>query len=299
MKKVSLITPNYNHAKFLPEYFESILSLSHRPDEIIIIDDKSTDNSVEIIKSYQNTIPEIVLLKNEANRGVHYSFNYGIDQAKYDLVAMSAADDIFFPDFFAKCLSLFRQHPDLALVFADMVRFQNIKPYQFERLKFHPSNSPQIFTPDDFVKIHKRNPTFCICSCTVYKKSILLNYGKYDVNLKSICDYFLNAKIAFQHPVGYIPEPLTGFRLVNQSYGRSFRFQLKNRLHLLDYMMNQLWMHENKSFRKKMIDSGYLAWNGYFFLLYVILHPYYWPYFLLFAYQIVRHKFEMKKLNLS
>lgn len=48
-----------------------------------------------------------------------------------------------------------------------------------------------------------------------------------------------------------------------------------------------------------MINSGYLAWNGYFFLLYVILHPSYWQYFFLFTYQIIRLKLEMRKLNLS
>lgn len=184
MNKISLITPNYNHAKYLPEYFESILSLTYRPDEIIFIDDKSTDNSIEIIKFYQSKIPEMILLQNEINRGVHYSFNFGITQAKHDLVALSAADDIFFPDFFLRCLSLFTEQPELALVFTDMMRFQDVKPYHFERLRFFPSHSPQFFKPDDLVKINKENPTFCISSSTLYKKNIMLDCGKYDQKLK-------------------------------------------------------------------------------------------------------------------
>ena len=63
--RLSVIVPNYNHAQYLPEAVNAILNQSCRPMEVIVIDDCSTDNSVEVIEAFIRQDPIIRLYRNE------------------------------------------------------------------------------------------------------------------------------------------------------------------------------------------------------------------------------------------
>ena len=69
MPKVSTIIPVYNNSKYLEDCFNSLVSQTLKDIEIIAIDDASTDNSYEILKSYQEKYPNIHVYKNETNKG--------------------------------------------------------------------------------------------------------------------------------------------------------------------------------------------------------------------------------------
>ncbi|MCK5171032.1 MAG: glycosyltransferase family 2 protein [Bacteroidales bacterium] len=96
---VSIILPCYNEGKTIGKAIESLLSLDYPKNmlEIIIVDDKSTDNSVEIIRSYLKKNKNIKLIINKRNSGkAAEPTNIGIRAAKYDLVALSDSDS--FPE---------------------------------------------------------------------------------------------------------------------------------------------------------------------------------------------------------
>ena len=83
--KVSVVTPNYNGLKFLNNYFETLLIQSRFIEEIIIIDNASTDGSIEFIEEFMDSSNypiKIVLIKNEDNLGFAPAVNQGIEQAK-------------------------------------------------------------------------------------------------------------------------------------------------------------------------------------------------------------------------
>jgi cellulose synthase/poly-beta-1,6-N-acetylglucosamine synthase-like glycosyltransferase len=65
----SVLIPNYNHAAYLPECLDSVVSQSCQPDAIYVIDDASTDNSVEVIRSYVQRFPHVHLTPKSKNRG--------------------------------------------------------------------------------------------------------------------------------------------------------------------------------------------------------------------------------------
>jgi len=290
-KPLSTIIPNYNHAKYLPECLESILSQSYKPDEILIIDDGSTDNSVQVIQEFQKRVPEIVLVRNEKNIGVHRTFNKALRLVKNTLIAPFAADDFIFPGFFEKAMALFVKNEDLAIVFADNVNFYDKKPYQFITNKVHICSEPKIFQPQEFINtLRKTNFYIASCAC-IYNKDIVLKYGGYNEQLLSLTDYYLNAQIAFRHPIGYIPEPMAAYRLVSNSYGASIRFAWRKRLTLLDTIMTTLVKKEDRAFRISFFRSGLLSFNGYFMLLYLFLHPKYWIHFPFIFYKVMKRKF--------
>lgn len=92
MCRVSVIMPVYNAEKYISKAIESILKQSFNDFELIIIDDGSKDNSLNIIKSYHDA--RIVLIENKTNRGVVYSRNIGLEVAKGEYIALMDADDI-------------------------------------------------------------------------------------------------------------------------------------------------------------------------------------------------------------
>jgi glycosyltransferase involved in cell wall biosynthesis len=100
-KKISVIIPNYNYAKYLRGRIESILSQTYPVFEIIILDDNSTDNSLEIINEYINKFPLLVKgVNNEKNSGnVFEQWKKGIEMAKGDYVWIAEADDLSEPIF--------------------------------------------------------------------------------------------------------------------------------------------------------------------------------------------------------
>jgi glycosyltransferase involved in cell wall biosynthesis len=100
-KKISVIIPNYNYEKYLRERIESVLSQTYPVFEIIILDDHSTDNSLEIINKYVNKFPlRIKSVNNEKNSGnVFEQWAKGIEIAKGDYIWIAEADDLSEPIF--------------------------------------------------------------------------------------------------------------------------------------------------------------------------------------------------------
>lgn len=102
--KISVITPLYNGAKTLERTMKSVLQQTFKDFEFIIVDDGSSDNSVEIVKSFDDK--RIVLIQQE-NAGASAARNHGIRSAKADIIAFIDADDLWHPDRLAKDYELF------------------------------------------------------------------------------------------------------------------------------------------------------------------------------------------------
>ena len=92
----SIVIPVYNGEKYIYAAIESCLQQTVLPDEIIVIDDASTDKTAEIILSIRSDL--VVYIKNDQNKGVSFSRNKGIKMAKHSWVMLLDADDIFYPE---------------------------------------------------------------------------------------------------------------------------------------------------------------------------------------------------------
>lgn len=110
---ISVVMPVYNGGKYLREAIESILNQTYGNFEFLIINDGSSDNTDEIIRSY--TDRRIVYLQNDGNCGLVYTLNYGISVAKGEYIARMDADDISEPTRFEKQIEVFEKDPELGL----------------------------------------------------------------------------------------------------------------------------------------------------------------------------------------
>src|SRR5438034_2246469 len=93
LPSLSVVVPNYNHARYLPVCLKAILAQSVAPIELIVVDDASTDNSVEVIRRFAAQSPLVRLVQNEKNLGVMANQIKGLDLARGEFVFFQAADD--------------------------------------------------------------------------------------------------------------------------------------------------------------------------------------------------------------
>lgn len=111
-KKVSVIMPVYNASKFLKEAVDSVLGQSFSDFELILIDDCSSDNSYEILCRYEKADSRVRVYKNDSNKGVSYTRNFGVSKAQYPYVALIDCDDMWSSDKLKKQLELIDVYKD-------------------------------------------------------------------------------------------------------------------------------------------------------------------------------------------
>ncbi len=104
--KVSIIVPVYNVAPYLVRCLDSLCAQTLADIEIICIDDKSTDNSLEILREYENTNPQIRVIAMKRNSGVAAARNAGINAANGEYVGFVDSDDYIDTDFYKKLYKL-------------------------------------------------------------------------------------------------------------------------------------------------------------------------------------------------
>jgi len=117
---VSLIIPNYNYGHFLSEAIESALNQTVQPDEILFIDDCSTDNSLEIASRYKGRI-EIV--RNEKNLGIVDNFRKAVSLTKGDYIVFLGADNRLRSDYVEKCKRALDLNPKAAIAYTNVIIF--------------------------------------------------------------------------------------------------------------------------------------------------------------------------------
>ena len=114
MKQISVVIPLYNHAAFIADAIRSVLAQTRAVDKIVIVDDGSTDDSVEIVRTFAE--PRIELY-TQPNAGAHIALNRGIEKtAGCDYVAILNSDDVFAPERISKCAAFLDETPAIDVV---------------------------------------------------------------------------------------------------------------------------------------------------------------------------------------
>ncbi len=124
---VSIITPNFNSNKYLKDTIYSVLNQTYKNFEWIIIDDKSTDNSVEILNSINDSRVKVILL--DKNSGAAVARNKGIEIAKGRFITFIDSDDLWLPNFLETTVN-FLLKKNVELVYTAYKRVdENLNPY--------------------------------------------------------------------------------------------------------------------------------------------------------------------------
>ncbi|MBO1044066.1 MAG: hypothetical protein AN481_02535 [Aphanizomenon flos-aquae LD13] len=115
--KISICMATYNGYQYVKNQLQSILNQIDEEDEIIIVDDASIDNTLFIIKEFQDS--RIKLIENKINLGVLKTFESAISNSTGDIIFLSDQDDVWISNKVEKILEVFQKHPDITLVLSD------------------------------------------------------------------------------------------------------------------------------------------------------------------------------------
>ena len=117
---LSVIIPNYNRSEMLKQTIDSIFAQTYKNLEIIVVDDKSTDNSIDVLKYYEKSRSNFSFFVNEKNSGPCFSRKFGFGKSKGEYIVFIDNDDYYTDEnFFVKAVNKLSQLNQLALVIAD------------------------------------------------------------------------------------------------------------------------------------------------------------------------------------
>jgi glycosyltransferase involved in cell wall biosynthesis len=201
--KISIITPNYNYSKYIGKTIDSIINQNYNNIEYIIVDDGSTDNSVDIIRKYQLKFPHIIKLIEQENLGQTVAINNGLKKATGDIIGWINSDDTYCNNIFNAVLSLFEKNKEIDIVYGD-VNIVDLNGKQIYRLRHFSFNYIEsVFV--GFANVLTSNAIF-------WKREILDQVGLLDESLKCNMDGDLFSKITFRRKLYYLKKPIANFR---------------------------------------------------------------------------------------
>lgn len=114
----SIIMPNYNKGKYIKEAIESVLSQTYSNWELIIVDDASTDNSLDAINAYLNN-NKIKLIKNNTNKGVAHVAKQAVESSCGEIIGTVDSDDILLEDALSVMVNEYKANPECGLIYSN------------------------------------------------------------------------------------------------------------------------------------------------------------------------------------
>lgn len=180
--KVSVVTPNYNGLEFLKNYFESLNNDSECIGEVIIVDNGSSDSSLDYIQSNSFNFP-VIVIRNDENRGFAPAVNQGISKAKYDYV-FSLNNDTEIKEGSIKAMLDLIQDDDVFSVQAKMLQANNKNLIddagdEYNLLAW----TKKVGENQDSANYQAVKEIFSSCAgAALYKKSVLEEIGAFDDN---------------------------------------------------------------------------------------------------------------------
>ena len=200
MLRVSVLIPAYNHARFLPDAIECLLKQTRRPDEIVVVDDGSTDDTASVLEHYAD---QIIAVRQE-NRGASAARNTAYKCSTGDLIAFLDGDDTLEPTSIEKRAACLENNPALDFVYtgAYMTDLQG-QPLQWFR-------RPPLPSGNVFAHVICRH-LFPI-HAVMFRRSIVQRDDLFDARYRSAEDLELWSYLLAERVVTAINEPLAFYR---------------------------------------------------------------------------------------
>jgi glycosyltransferase domain-containing protein len=224
---VSVLLCNYNDAQFLPDSLNAICNQTRPPDELIVLDDGSTDHSLAIIDDHAKRFPFIRVLRNDANRGLLYSINRALEAARCDLIVWAAADDLLLPNFIERNLECLRRHPAAAMSFSRLATFRSgsdeIQSYTENPHgdAFDFGDAARYWSPEELRTRLQRSYLWLSANTVMARRSAVVAAGGFDPALRWHADYLTFWVVALRGGACSIPEMLAAMRQREQTYSSS------------------------------------------------------------------------------
>jgi len=236
---ISVLVTSYNYEKYLPETLDSILAQTYKKYEVIIVDDGSKDNSVELIKKYTAKYPNFYLYqhKNGENRGLPASVKLGVEKAKGEYIAFLESDDLWHKNKLLEVVKIINKYPNVVII------ANNVTPFGDDV-----ESVQQALIYPDFInkKLQEKNflennidlySVISTMSAVTIKKEVLITLN-FDTPMPALLDVWLYKQLLGVFPLYYISERLTLWRRHKHSFNNPKK-QEQNKINI-EIFFNEL-----------------------------------------------------------
>jgi GT2 family glycosyltransferase len=209
--KVSVVITTYNQAPYIGLALETVFAQTLQPDEVVVVDDGSTDETAERIAPFRD---RIVYLR-QSNQGVAHARNSGIRRARGDLLAFLDGDDLWEPEKLALQVAAASEHSNSGLIAVDGVQFaaagimrESMFPTPIAGLFNGGAESVSLDASQYFL----RENVIWTTSQVMIPARVLDTVGLSDPQLALVSDWDLYLRIAERYPVTFVPRRLMRWR---------------------------------------------------------------------------------------
>jgi glycosyltransferase involved in cell wall biosynthesis len=209
--KVSVVIPAYNASTTIDAAVESVLAQTAAPDEILVMDDGSTDGTFRRLEAFQ---PKIRIFR-QSNRGVAYARNVLCQRAQGDVIAFLDSDDIWHPRYLQTQLEAMKKHPDVAAAFTGHVNFHGPGTFSWDVCPPTEGASLEVIEPLCFFERYNRcpgpfgSPSFCCVSGRVLAQ---MGPEPFPVEISGGDDFYLMNVLPHYGAIAFTPASLVAYR---------------------------------------------------------------------------------------
>lgn len=247
---ISVVIPLYNKEKSIASTLRTVLNQTFSDYEIVIVNDGSTDGSVEEIEKVQD---DRIRLVHQPNAGVSAARNRGIEEAKGDLIAFLDADDEWKPEYLATQYHLFQKYPECS-VFACNYEFRDVSgkvtPTLIHKLPFVGEDG---ILSNYFEVASCSHPPICSISVMV-KKQAMQAIGGFPVGVKSGEDLLTWARLAYRYKIAFSRKVCACYYLPDKLGNQARDSHIKDIKQVPDYIGGEIESYYKKSSGKLKKD---------------------------------------------
>lgn len=259
---VSVIIPNYNHAKYLDDRIQSVLNQTYQDFEVIILDDCSTDNSVEVINKYKDNPHISSILINDKNCGLTFKqWHKGFELAKGELIWIAESDDKCEKELLETLVSFFEKDPMCVLAYTESVFYKDDGTTQYFCVK----TESEIMDGKEFIAERMAVGNAIVnASSAVFKKSVAQCIDKQYTDFKGAGDRLFWIEIAEYGKVGIDYHKLNYFRIHdNNSTKRNYYEGINQRedFKILNYIRSKKYITRSQYINSKIAYSNYNVYS--------------------------------------
>jgi len=206
-RTLAVMLCNYNHGRYLHRSLGAILSQSRPPDEFVIVDDGSTDDSVAILEEYARNNSTVRLIRHPRNLGLNAAMDTGLAAVTSEYVYLAASDDYVKPGFFESAMAMAARYPEAGLVFGKLlVGWEG--GFEEPSQDFPGWREPTFASPrrylDEYLRrapaLHSRTVS------TIYRRACVTEIGGTQPALGYWVDTFTSRAVALKYGACFIPQ---------------------------------------------------------------------------------------------
>lgn len=200
------LIPNYNDSANIGKSIRCIIEQTIPFDELIIIDDASTDDSIKVINDLIKDIPYARLHCNKQNIGVVAALNLGFGLAKSDYIHMVSANDLYSTRIVEHDRKILQHFPNAVMISANSTARDATKDKPGTNLIMRLPQVKSFISKEDYISRNSIAPVSMNGGSNTIRRDVYIELGGQDEELKWYADWFLYFLIGFTHGFAYVPE---------------------------------------------------------------------------------------------